>query len=113
MAFFDARAPIFHRHHDHSRSAGGSTINDKIDAETAALIANLALDDLEDLMDSNSDFLPPDEAIAYLLQSEQIDEWLSRMTNAKLAKNSDSAALDAEATSSFLDAFIIAEEAAV
>lgn len=110
---FHARAPIFQQiqpHHDSAAAPSGSNINDEIDAETAALIANLALDDIDNFVGSSADFLSPDsdEAIAYLLsQTEQIDQWLSSVTN---AKSSDSA-LDTKTAS--LDAFITAEEAAV
>ena len=115
MAFFDAQAPIIQPirpHHDHlySASASGSTINDELDGETAALIANLTLDDLDDLLGSDGDSLPSDEAIAYLLQCEQLDQWLSTVTEPKRAKSIDSAHV---ADAAILDAFNTAEEAAV
>jgi hypothetical protein len=110
MAFFHAQAPIFQPIQPQYESASGSTINDEIDGETAALIANLALDNLTDLMGSHGDFLPSDEAMAYLLQSEQLEQWLSIVADAKLAKSVDNALVsDAD----YLDASITAEEAAV
>ena len=117
MAFFDAQAPIIQPiqpHHDHSysASASGSTINDELDSETAALIANLTLDDLDELMGSSGDSLPSDEAIAYLLQCEQLDQWLSTMTDTKVAKSIDSAQVT-DAAAANLDTFITAEDAVV
>ena len=120
MEFVHAQASIvqpepIQPHHDYSQNAIGSTFNDELDVELAALIAKLALDDLADIMGSRKgkacdDSLPSDEEIAYLLQSEQYDQWLSIMEDAKLAKSMDSA-LAADAA--YLDAFITAEEAAV
>jgi hypothetical protein len=98
MAFFQS-------HHDHSHSASGLTINDELDVETTVLIANLALDNLADLMDSRADSLPLDEAIAYIAQWEQFDQWISTVADAKHAKSI--------ADTAYLDAFIAAEEAAV
>ena len=114
MAFFGAQTPIIHLiqpHHDHSysASASSSTINDDLDGETAALIANLALDDLNDLMGSSGDSLPSDEAIAYLSQCEQLDQWLSTMTDTKVAKSIDSAQVTDDAN---LDTFVAAAEEA-
>ena len=112
MAFFHAQ---IQPHHDHSHSASGSTINDdELDVETAALIAKLALDDLADVMGARkgkarADSLPSDEEIAYRLQSEQYDQWLSFVVDAKLAKSIDGALVTDAA---YLDAFITAEEAA-
>ena len=113
MAFFHAQEP-FQLHHDHSHSASGSTIDDELDIETAALIAKLALDDLADVMGSRkgkarADSLPSDDEIAYQLQREQYDQWLSIVADTKLAKSIDGA-LVTDAT--YLDAFIIAEDAA-
>ena len=90
-------------HHDHSYSSGTS-IGDKLDVETVALIAILALDNLADLMGSRkskarADSLPSDDEIAYLLQCEEFDRWLSIVVDAKLA-------------AAYLDAFTTAEEAA-
>lgn len=117
MAFFHAQGSIIQPiqpHHNHSHSAHGSSIDDELDAETAELIARLALDDLADVMNSHkgkarADSLPSDEEIAYRLQSEQYDQWLSIVADAKLAK-SIGGALDTDAA--YLDAFITAEEAA-
>jgi hypothetical protein len=117
MAFFHAQASVIQPiqpHHDHSHSVSSSTINDELDVETATLIAKLALDDLADVMDSRkgkarADSLPSDDEIAYRLQSEQYDQWLSIVTDAKLAKSIDGA-LVTDAV--YLDAFITAEEAA-
>jgi hypothetical protein len=117
MSFFHAQGPIIQpiqSHHDHSHSASGSAINDELDVETAALIAKLALDDLADVMSSRkgkarADSLPSDDDIAYRLQSEQYDQWLSILTDAKLAKSIESALITDAA---YLDAFITAEEAA-
>ena len=110
MAFFHAQEP----HHDRSHSAGSSTIDDELDMETAALIAKLALDDLADVMGSRkgkarADSLPSDDEIAYQLQREQYDQWLSIVEDAKLAKSIEGALLTDAA---YLDAFITAEEAA-
>ena len=101
-------------HHDHSHSASGSTINDELDLEMTKLIAKLALDDLADLMSSRKgkcreDSIPPDDEIAYLLQCEQYNQWLSIVEDAKVAKSIDSALV---ADAAYLDAFITAEEAA-
>ena len=98
-------------HHDQSTSASasGSTINDELDVETAALIANLTLDNFADLMD-NADSLPSDEAIAYLQQCEQFDQWLSITADVKLAKSIDEALVTDAA---YLDPFVTAEDAAV
>lgn len=78
-------------YHDYSRSesAGGSTINNELDVETAALIAKLAHDDLAKVVNSckgkgRADSLP-DDAIAYRLQIEQYYEWLSIVADAQLA----------------------------
>ena len=112
MAFFHTQAPTIQPiqpYHEHSYSAGGSTINDEIDVATAALIANLELDNLADLMGSHGDSLPSDEAIAYLLQRELFDQWLSSVADAKLAKSIDSAPV---ADAVYLDASITAEDAA-
>ena len=100
-------------HHDHSH-ASGSITDDELDVETAALIAKLALDDLADLMDSRkgkarADSLPSDNEIAYQLQSEQYDQWLSILEDAKLAKSIEGALVTDAA---YLDAYITAEEAA-
>jgi hypothetical protein len=64
--------------------------------ETAALIAQLALDDLADVMGSRkgksrADSLPSDDEIAFQLQSEQCRQWLSIVTDAKLAKSIEGA----------------------
>ena len=97
-----------------SYSASGSSINDELDAETAALIAKLALDDLDNVLTSRkgkarADALPSDEELAYQLQSEQFNEWLSIVEDAKLAKSiGDALVTDA----AYLDALITAEEAA-
>ena len=113
MAFFHAQASVIQLE-PHSYSASGSTINDELDVETASLIAKLALDDLADLMGSRkgkgrADALPSDDEIAYQLQSEQYDQWLSIVEDAKLAKSIDGAlATDA----AYLDAFITVENAA-
>ena len=121
MASFHAQASIIQPiqpHHGHSHSASGSesgsTIDDDLDIETAALIAKLALDDLADVMGSRkgkarADSLPSDEEIAYQLQSEQYGKWLSIVADAKLAKSIEGALVTDAA---YLDAFITAEEAA-
>ena len=113
MAFLRAQEPI-QPHHDHSHTASSSTIDDELDMETAALIAKLALDDLAEVMGSRkgkgrADSLPSDDEIAYQLQREQYDQWLSIVEDAKLAKSIEGAlATDA----AYLDAYITAEEAA-
>ena len=119
MAFVHAQASIIQiepiePHHDHSHSASGSIIDDEVDVETASLIAKLALDDLADLMGSRkgkarADSLPSDDEIAYQLQSEQYDQWLSIVVDAKLAKSIDDALVTDAA---YLDAFITSEDAA-
>ena len=118
MAFFHAQASIIqpiqpHRPHK-SHSASCSTIDDELDVETAALIAKLALDDLADVMGSRkgkarADSLPSDDEIAYRLQSEQYEQWLSIVADAKLAKSIEGALITDAA---YLDALITAEEAA-
>ena len=113
MAFFHTQEPI-QPYHDHSHSASSSNIDYELDMETAALIAKLALDDLADVMGSRkgktrADSLPSDDEIAYQLQREQYDQWLSIVEDAKLAKSIEGALLTDAA---YLDAFITAEEAA-
>ena len=120
MAFFhaQAQAPIIQPiqpHHDHSYSASSSSPNDELDVETAALIANLALDNFGELMGSSSrkgkaraDSLPSDDEIAYQRQSEQFDQWISSVADAKLAKSVDGALATDTA---HMDAPIIGEEA--
>ena len=111
MAFFHAQASIIQ---PQSASGSESTINDELDMETAALIAKLALEDLADVMGSRkgkarADSSPSDDEVAYQLQSEQYDQWLSIVADAKLAKSIEGAlATDA----AYLDALITAEEAA-
>jgi len=89
-------------------------IEDELDIETAALIAKLSLDDLADVLScrkgkARADSLPSDEEIAHQLQTEQYNEWLSIVEDAKLAKSiGDALVTDA----AYLDAFITAEEAA-
>jgi hypothetical protein len=105
---------FFHAHHDHSHSASSSIIDDELDMETAALIAKLALDDLADVMGSRkgkarAGSLPSDDEIAYQLQREQYDQWLSIVEDAKLAKSIEGALV---ADAAYLDAFITAEAAA-
>ena len=113
MAFFEAREPI-QLHHDHSHSASSSAIDDELDMETAALIAKLALDDLADVMVSRkgkgrADSSPSDDEIAFQLQREQFDQWISIVEDAKLAKSIEGALVTDAA---YLDAYITAEEAA-
>lgn len=109
MAFF--YPPIV----QHSHSASSPVINDElVDAETAALIAKLALDDLAEALGSRkgkarADALPSDEEIAYQLQTEQYNEWLSIAEDAKFAKSIDDALVTDAA---YLDSLITAEEAA-
>ena len=95
MAFFHIQAPIIYPiqpHHDHPHSASG---NHELDVETA-LIAKFVFDGL-------TDSLPSDDEVAYRLQSEQYDQWLSIVEDAKLAKSIDGAlATDA----AYLDTFI-------
>lgn len=113
MAFFNPSViPTIHPHH--SQAASDLPINDDLDTETAALIAKLALDDLADILSSRkgkdrADSLPADEEIAYRLQSQQFNEWLSIAKDAKLAKSIDDALVTDAA---YLDALITAEEAA-
>jgi hypothetical protein len=103
--------PTIHPHH--SQAASDLAINDDLDTETAALIAKLALDDLADILSSRkgkgrADSLPSDEEIAYRLQSQQFNEWLSIAEDAKLAKSIDDALVT---DAPYLDALITAEEA--
>ena len=113
MAFFDAQASVI-QFEPYSHSASGPTINDDLDVQTASLIAKLALDDIADLRASRkgkarADSLPSDDEVAYQLQSEQYNQWLSIVADAKLAKSIDGAlATDA----AYLDAFTTAEDAA-
>ena len=104
MAFFYDQAQPHH-----SYSASG-----ELDAETAALIAKLALEDLAEVVKSRkgkarADSLPSDEEIAYQLQSEQYNDFLSITQDAKLAKSIGDALVTDTA---YLDAFITAEAAA-
>ena len=111
MAFFHAQAPIIQpiqSHHDHSYPASGSTINDELDVETAALIANLALDDFANDMSS----IISNDEIAYLLQFGQLDESLSTVADAKDAKSIDSS-LVADSDPAHMNPFFTAEEEAV
>lgn len=109
MALFHSQAQPIQPH-----PASGSTINDELDAKTAALIAQLALDDLADVLGSRkgkarADSLPSDEEIAHYLQSVQYNELLSIAEDAKLAKSIGEALVTDAA---YLDALITAEEAA-
>jgi hypothetical protein len=109
MAFFYTQAQP-----DYSYPASGSSIIDELDAETAALIAKLALEDLAEVVESRkgkarADALPSDEEIAYQLQSEQYNDFLTITQDAKLAKSIGDALVTDTA---YLDAFITAEEAA-
>lgn len=119
MSFFHTQAPIIEPHHDHSYSSSGSTINDsdELDLETATLIANFALDNLDDFKDQVSSngktHVDSLHEIAYLLQWEQFSQWLSNVADAKLAKSTDSIDSDLAANAAYLEAFITAEEAAV
>jgi hypothetical protein len=113
MAFLHAQE-LIQPYHDHSHSASSSTIDDVLDMETAALIAKLALDDLADVVGSRkgkarADSLPSDDEVAYQLQREQYDQWLSIVEDAKLAKSIEGALVTDAA---YLDAYITAEEAA-
>ena len=89
-------------------------MNDELDAETAALIAKLALDDLAEVLGSRkgkarADSSPSDEEIAFQLQSAQYTEFLSIAEDAKIAKSiGDALVTDA----AYLDVFITVEEAA-
>ncbi|KAF8809863.1 hypothetical protein BYT27DRAFT_7222229 [Phlegmacium glaucopus] len=104
--------PIVEPHH--SNLASGSVINDDLDMETAALIAKLALDDLAEVLGcrkgkARADSLPSDEEIAHRLQTEQYNEWLSIVEDAKFAKSiGDALVTDA----AYLDVLTTAEEAA-
>ena len=113
MAFFHTQE-LIQPHLDHSHSTISSTIDDGLDMETATLIAKFAHDDLADVMGSRKgkacvDSLPSDDEIAYQLQIEQYDQWLSIVEDAKLAKSIEGALI---ADAAYLDAFITAEEAA-
>ena len=113
MAFFRAQEPT-RPHHDHSHIASSSIIDDELDMETAALIAKLALDDLAEVMGSRkgkarADSSPSDDEVAYQIQKEQYDQWLSIVVDAKLAKSIEDALVTDAA---YLDAYITAEEAA-
>ena len=102
MAFFHAQTPIIQPpHHDHSYSESGTTVNEELDMETAELIANLALDDLAEHMSTRGtrNSLPSNDEIAYLLQCDQLNGFLSTVADAKDAKS--------------VNPFITAEEAAV
>ena len=113
MAFVHSQE-LIQPHLDHSHSAISSTIDDELDMVTAALIAKLAHDDLADVMGSRkgkarADSLPSDDEIAYQLQIEQYDQWLSIVEDAKIAKSIEGALVTDAA---YLDAFITAEQAA-
>lgn len=91
-----------------------SFVNDAMDAETAALIAKFALDDLEEAASagkgkSRADMPLSDEEYAYQLQSQNYQQWLTVTTDAMYAQSLDGAmATDA----AFLEAAIVAEAAA-
>ena len=98
----------------HSHPASSSTIDDALDAETVSLIAQLALDDLAEILGprkgkGRADSLPSDEEIAYQLQSEQFNKWLSIAEDAKFARSIDNALVTDAA---YLDCLVTAEEAA-
>jgi len=104
--------PIAQLHNSHP--ASGSAIDNVLDAETVSLIAQLALDDLAEILGSRkgkgrADSLPVDEEISYQLQSEQFNEWLSIAEDAKFAKSMDNALVTDAA---YLDILVTAEEAA-
>ena len=118
MAFIHAQASIIQLEpvQPHSHTESSPTINDELDVETASLIAKLALEDLADLMGprkgkarADSFKLPSDDEIAYQLQREQYDQWLSIVEDAKLAKSIEGA-LVTDAV--YLDVYITAEDAA-
>jgi hypothetical protein len=92
----------------------GPLVDDDLDAETASLIARLALQDLEEAINSGkgkarAGSQPTDEELAYQLQSQQYQAWLVTTEDYKIAK-SISDALTADAA--YLDAFVTSEEAA-
>lgn len=93
---------------------GGGPIVDDIDAETASLIARLALEDLDEVINarkgkSRADFQPTDEELAYHLQSQQYQAWLTVTEDYKVAKSiSDALTADGD----YIEAFIASEEAA-
>jgi len=93
---------------------GGLLGDDDLDAETASLIATLALEDLEEAMNAQkgkarASSMLNDVDLAYQLQSQQYQAWLSVIEDQKFAK-SIGVALVADAA--FLDAFTTSEEAA-
>ena len=113
MAFFHTQGLIQPRH-DNAHSSSSSIIDDELDMETAALIAKLVQDDLAEIMGSRkgkarADSLPSDDEIAYQLQNEQYNQWLSIVEDAKLAKSIEGALITDAA---YLDVYFTAEEAA-
>ena len=85
-----------------------------IDLETAALIARLALEDLESYYGrrwgkSKVGVALCDEAYAYQLQAQQFQEWLTAAEDARLAVSLDDAS---ESDAACLDAIATAELAA-
>ncbi|KAF8963236.1 hypothetical protein BDZ97DRAFT_1039555 [Flammula alnicola] len=109
MSLFDTLPPLSIGHR-----GDPPTADDDLDAETSALIAKLALDDLEQVFTgrkgkARADAPLSDEEYAYQLQSEQFKEWLSIAEDAKYAR-SLGVALTTDAA--YLDALITAEEAA-
>lgn len=93
---------------------GGGPIVDDLDAETASLIARLALEDLDEAINARkgkarAGFQPTDEELAYQLQSQQYKAWLTITEDYKVAKSiSDALTADCD----YLEAFIASEEAA-
>jgi len=95
-------------------SFGGDPVLDDLDAETASLIARLALEDLDEAINSRkgkarAGFQLTDEELAYQLQSQQYQAWLTVAEDSKFAKSIGDA-LTADAN--YLEAFIASEEAA-
>ena len=88
--------------------------DDDLDAETASLIAMLALEDLEEAMNARkgkarANSQPTDEELAYQLQSQQYQAWLTITEDQKFAKSIGDALT---ADTALLDAFTISEQAA-
>lgn len=97
--FFHAQAPIIQPiqpHHDHSYSASGLTTFMGSRKGKARV-----------------DSLPSHDEIAYLMQWEQFNQWLSIMADAKLAKSTHNINGALVANDAYLNAFITAKEAAV
>ncbi|KAJ3500002.1 hypothetical protein NLJ89_g9985 [Agrocybe chaxingu] len=113
--FLSASSSSRHRQSATSRSCAPSSVTDLgIDVETAALIAKLQLEDLEDTLSrrkgkGRAGAVPSDEEYALQVQREQYEELLRVAEDAKIATSLRGAV---ETDIAYIEALMLAEEAA-